>query len=269
MTDRERWLVNFYRNSELHGALLMGRLARTIGDPGLIVEMTAHCATEARHAAMLSRALVAACGHLDPAIAPIQQHYAEAGGVPSALVDILVLSETLERRVRASYQRHLAEEATDPGVGEVPGRHPRRDGGKARSGTCRLDRGGVESRERRGGQRGAAEVAGGRFRRRPGLATQPRRAFRDASTTRMTSPSITRRVIRIVGRAAMVPESTVTPETPLASLGIGSLEQIECVMAVEEEFQVELEQPELWQTRTVQDVIDAVSRATAARPPSA
>ncbi len=121
MTDRERWLVNFYRNSELHGALLMGRLARTIGDPGLIVEMTAHCATEARHAAMLSRALVAACGHLDPAIAPIQQHYAEAGGVPSALVDILVLSETLERRVRASYQRHLAEEATDPGVGEVLG----------------------------------------------------------------------------------------------------------------------------------------------------
>ena len=85
----------------------------------------------------------------------------------------------------------------------------------------------------------------------------------------MTSPSITRRVIRIVGRAAMVPESTVTPETPLASLGIGSLEQIECVMAVEEEFHVELEQPELWQTRTVQDVIDAVSRATAARPPPA
>ena len=56
-----------------------------------------------------------------PPSLPIQQHYAEAGGVPSALVDILVLSETLERRVRASYQRHLAEEATDPGVGEVLG----------------------------------------------------------------------------------------------------------------------------------------------------
>ncbi len=30
LTERERWLVNFYRNSELHGALLMGRLARTM-----------------------------------------------------------------------------------------------------------------------------------------------------------------------------------------------------------------------------------------------
>jgi hypothetical protein len=119
LTERERWLVNFYRNSELHGALLMGRLARTVSDPELIVEMTAHCATEARHAAMLSRALVAACGQLDPAIPAIQQHYAEAGGVPGALVDLLVLSETLERRVRASYQRHLAEESRDAGVREV------------------------------------------------------------------------------------------------------------------------------------------------------
>ena len=29
LTDRELWLLNFYRNSELQGALLMGRLART------------------------------------------------------------------------------------------------------------------------------------------------------------------------------------------------------------------------------------------------
>ena len=70
-------------------------------------------------------------------------------------------------------------------------------------------------------------------------------------------------VIRIVSRAAMVPEPSVTPETRLASLGIGSLEQIECVLAVEEELHIELDPPELWQTRTVQDVIDAVTRALA------
>ncbi|HEY7059665.1 MAG TPA: ferritin-like domain-containing protein [Vicinamibacterales bacterium] len=121
LTERERWLVNFYRNSELHGALLMGRLARTVSDPALIVEMTAHCATEARHAAMLSRALVAAGGHVDPAIPTIQEHYSDAGGVPAALVDILVLSETLERRVRASYQRHLAQESVDPEIRETLG----------------------------------------------------------------------------------------------------------------------------------------------------
>jgi acyl carrier protein len=74
-------------------------------------------------------------------------------------------------------------------------------------------------------------------------------------------------VIRSVSRAAMVAEHTVTPATQLSSLGIGSLEQIECMLAVEEELQVELDPPELWQTRTVQDVIDAVTRALA-RPSS-
>ena len=42
LTERERWLLNFYRNSELHGALLMGRLARTVGDNTLLIETTAH-----------------------------------------------------------------------------------------------------------------------------------------------------------------------------------------------------------------------------------
>ncbi|HJR59889.1 MAG TPA: acyl carrier protein [Vicinamibacterales bacterium] len=84
----------------------------------------------------------------------------------------------------------------------------------------------------------------------------------------MSTPLDTR-IVRIISRAAMVPEETVTPDTTLASLGIGSLEQIECVFAVEEELQVELDQPELWKARTVQNVIDAVAKALAAGPPAA
>jgi hypothetical protein len=131
LTDREAWLLNFYRNSELHGALLMGRLARTVSDNDLLVEMTAHCATEARHAAMLSRTIASAGGRLDPSIAPIQEHYSSAGGVPPSLLEVLVLSETLERRVRASYHRHLAHESPHPAaletlgaiVGEMEAKH--------------------------------------------------------------------------------------------------------------------------------------------------
>lgn len=83
------------------------------------------------------------------------------------------------------------------------------------------------------------------------------------------SHNIDSSVIRIISRSAMVPVETVTPSTPLTSLGIGSLEQIECVFAVEEELKVELDGPDLWQARTVQDVIDAVTRAagTAGQPP--
>ena len=121
LTDREAWLLNFYRNSELHGALLMGRLARIVSDNDLLVEMTAHCATEARHAAMLSKTIAAAGGRLDPSIPPIQEHYSSEGGVPASLLEVLVLSETLERRVRASYHRHLAREAPHPAAAETLG----------------------------------------------------------------------------------------------------------------------------------------------------
>jgi hypothetical protein len=121
LSEREAWLLNFYRNSELHGALLMGRLARTLSDTGLLVEMTAHCATEARHAAMLSRTIASAGGTLDPSIPPIQEHYSKAGGVPGTLLEVLVLSETLEKRVRASYHRHLAQESPHPAAAETLG----------------------------------------------------------------------------------------------------------------------------------------------------
>jgi hypothetical protein len=119
LTEREGWLLNLYRNSELHGALLMGRLARTVSDDWLLVEMTGHCATEARHAAMLSRTIAAAGGRLDTSVAPIQEHYAAAGGVPGNLLEILVLSEVLERRVRDSYNHHLAREQPHPAAAET------------------------------------------------------------------------------------------------------------------------------------------------------
>ncbi len=119
LTERERWLVNFYRNSELHGALLMGRLARTLKDETLLVEATAHCATEARHATMLSRTIAATGGGLDPTIPSIQEAYSAEGGLPAALVEILVLSETLERRVREGYHRHLRHESVHSAVRET------------------------------------------------------------------------------------------------------------------------------------------------------
>jgi hypothetical protein len=107
VNERELWLLNFYRNSELHGALFMGRLARVLSDTHLLVHATEHCATEARHAALLSQLVVTVGGRLDPGVTPVQEHYARAGGVPKALADLLVLSEVLEHRVLATYTAHL------------------------------------------------------------------------------------------------------------------------------------------------------------------
>ena len=72
---------------------------------------------------------------------------------------------------------------------------------------------------------------------------------------------IDERVIAVLGRAADLPPQSLARDARLASLGIGSLEQIECVLALEDELQVELGEPDLHSLRTVQDVIDAVRRA--------
>jgi bacterioferritin (cytochrome b1) len=108
VSDRELWSLNFYRNSELHGALLMGRLARTLDDTALLAHATRHCATEARHAAILSEAIAELRGRIDPHVTTVQEFYSAKGGIPAALVDLLVLSEVLEKRVLTTYRAHLA-----------------------------------------------------------------------------------------------------------------------------------------------------------------
>ena len=119
ITDRELWLLNLYRSSELHGALLMARLARSVSAPALILGATRHCATEAGHAAQLTEVIVALGGRVDPLADTIQQHYSELGGTPAQLVDLLVLSEVLEARVLASYREHLQRDDVHPQVRRV------------------------------------------------------------------------------------------------------------------------------------------------------
>jgi acyl carrier protein len=80
--------------------------------------------------------------------------------------------------------------------------------------------------------------------------------------------SVEARVVRLLSRTTMGPAAAFTPGAILTSLGIGSLEQIECILALEDEFHVELQEPDLRKLRTVQDVVDAVQRAltSASRP---
>jgi hypothetical protein len=116
LSEREVWTLNCYRNSELHGALLMGRLARVLDDTSLLAHATRHCATEARHAAILSEAIESLGERIDPHVDTVQEHYSATGGVPKSLVDLLVLSEVLEKRVLATYRAHVARADLNPVV---------------------------------------------------------------------------------------------------------------------------------------------------------
>ena len=71
-------------------------------------------------------------------------------------------------------------------------------------------------------------------------------------------------VTNIIRRAVMENACEIRPETKLSELGMDSLEQIECVLSLEEAFKVELNEAAMWKLRTVQEVIEAVNQALAA-----
>jgi acyl carrier protein len=78
--------------------------------------------------------------------------------------------------------------------------------------------------------------------------------------------TVEERVTNIIGRAVMEDVCQIRPETRLSELGMDSLEQIECVLSLEEAFKIELNEAVLWKLRTVQEVIEAVNHALAAAP---
>lgn len=80
----------------------------------------------------------------------------------------------------------------------------------------------------------------------------------------MRAEHIEARVIAVLARAADVPPGSLALDAPLASLGIGSLERIECVLALEDELHVELPEPDLRSLQTVRDLVTAAQRAVAA-----
>ena len=107
MTESDRWLLSFYRASELQGALFFGRLARTLREPGVVSDMTAHFADEARHAALFSRCLDELGAAPCTTGRAYQDGYLEAAGLPASLLEVLALTHVFERRVMRQYAEHL------------------------------------------------------------------------------------------------------------------------------------------------------------------
>ena len=61
------WKLNWYRQSELEGALLLGRLVGGAEDGRFAEKLTAHAADEARHSQLWAEAIHAAgLGHVRP-----------------------------------------------------------------------------------------------------------------------------------------------------------------------------------------------------------
>lgn len=106
------WTLSWYRQSELDGALLIGRVVRSASDPELLHALTRHCAEEARHAWLWSETL------RELGLAPVriyrsyQSFYAEKGLLPRSLLEVLALTHVFERRVDRWFRDEAARRAT-------------------------------------------------------------------------------------------------------------------------------------------------------------
>jgi len=117
MHDRRNleWRLNWYRQSELDGSLLLGGLVRLSRDPYLVQQLTKHCADEARHSWLWERTIV----QLGLATVRIrrsyQSFYRDEIGLPRSTTEALALTHVFERRVHRQFTEDLAE----PGLPEA------------------------------------------------------------------------------------------------------------------------------------------------------
>jgi rubrerythrin len=105
--DAERWLLSFYRASEISGALFFGRLAKIIRDPRVQLDLTRHFADESQHARWWSDCMDQLGVKPTRVTSSYQDAYLEEGGAPANLMEVLAVTLAFEKRVAGSYASHL------------------------------------------------------------------------------------------------------------------------------------------------------------------
>jgi len=106
------WRLNWYRQSELEQALLLGQIVHLADDAYLIGRLTKHCADEARHARLWERTLL----RLDlPPIRIIksyQSFFVNYVNAPGSIAEVLAFTHVVEARAR----RQFVDDAARPGL---------------------------------------------------------------------------------------------------------------------------------------------------------
>ena len=108
------WKLNWFRQSELEGALLLGRVAGMAESRPLNERLIRHCAEEAQHAQLWAEAIA----ELDlPHIRifrSYQSFYLQHTGAPASLLEVLAFTQIFERRVHRRFLAELQASGTPP-----------------------------------------------------------------------------------------------------------------------------------------------------------
>ena len=109
------WRLNWYRQSELDGALLLGRLIKSAPDPYLVRQLTRHCLDEARHAWLWAQTIEALGLPTVRIRRSYQSFYLDEISAPRGVAEVLALTHVFEQRV----DRHFTDELQRPGLPDV------------------------------------------------------------------------------------------------------------------------------------------------------
>jgi hypothetical protein len=101
------WRLNWYRQSELEGALLLGRMVRAANDSFLVRKLTRHAADEARHASLWADAIAEAGVPTIRIFRSYQSLYGDHGGMPVGMQEVLAFTQIFERRVHKRFTAEL------------------------------------------------------------------------------------------------------------------------------------------------------------------
>jgi acyl carrier protein len=263
ISENELWLLSYYRESELAGALLMGRLARETDDDDLRVRLTEHCAEEARHAWAWTECIQRVGGTPKKVRETYQTRYHAAVGNPSNLLEVLALTQIFERRVVRHFRAHLSWPGTHPEIRRTLQQLIDDEAGHIRWVKDRLDDYAAAN---------GAEVVNQmmeRFKRIDeevynGLKQYAHCFAEVVGPKRAAADSIEHRLRRIAAESLGRDESEVRFDASLTEMGIDSLDLVVLMMAVEEEFQIEFSREEQSNMRTLGDVARALDRCALA-----
>jgi acyl carrier protein len=254
ITENELWLLSYYRESELAGALLMGRLARETDDDELRVRLTEHCAEEARHAWAWTETILKVGGTPLRVSETYQSRYHAAVGNPSNLLEVLALTQIFERRVVRHFKAHLSWRGTHPEVARTLQQLIDEEVGHIRWVKDRLD-----AHAALHGESVVKDMLD-RFHRIDDQVYNELRQFAQcfeqiAGPKRSTLGSIEHRLRRVAGESLGREPADILLDASLAEMGVDSLDLVVFMMAIEDEFEVEFTREDQKSMRTLSDVV--------------
>ena len=282
ISENDLWILSYYRESELAGGLVMGRLARETDDDDLRVHLTEHCAEEAHHAWLWTETILKVGGTPKRVAETYQTRYYAEIGMPTSLLEILTLTQVFERRVIRHFRAHLKWPDVHPIVAETLHRMIEDEVGHISWVKDRLDRYAAEKGEAIVAEtmRRFTEVdkrvyeAAMRYRDNardlldPTLRGNGQGQPRPKSiTASAASPVVTSNdeLRHLVAKSLGVSDDIVLDTSSLRDLGVNSLDLVVLVMSIEEHFHVEFEPSDLERLRSFADLARRVTELTATR----